>query len=67
MFDLPARLLIAYGLIALMVLAAVALALWLRHNTPRRRYEREKARTDAQYRRRQQAAAEAPAEREAQS
>ena len=67
MLDLPARLLIAYSLIALMVLAAVALALWLRHNSPHRRYEREKARTDAHYRRRQQAAAAAPPEREARS
>lgn len=65
MLDLPARLLIAYGLIALMVLAVVALVLWLRHNSTHRRYQREKARTEAHYRRRQQAAAEAPAEREA--
>lgn len=62
MLDLSARLLIAYGLIALMVLAAVALALWLRHNSPHRRYRRDKSRTDALYRRRQQAIAESPAE-----
>ena len=62
MFDLPIRLVIAYGLIALMVLAAVALVLWLRHNSPHRRYERQKTRTDEQYGRREQAAAEAPGE-----
>lgn len=62
MFDLSARLVIAYGLIALMVLAAVALVLWLRHNSPHRRYERQKTRTDEQHRRREQAAAEAPGE-----
>ena len=60
MFDLPARLVIAYGLIALLVLAAVAMVLWLRHNSPHRRHQREKARTDEHYRRRQQAAAEVP-------
>lgn len=67
MLDLPARLLIAYGLIALMVLAAVAVTLWLRHNSPPRRHRREKARTDARYLRRRQAAAEGPAERGARS
>ena len=59
MFDLSARLLIAYGLIALMVLAAVAMVLLWRHNTPRRRHLREKARTDRLRGRRQQATAAA--------
>lgn len=56
MFDLSTRLLVAYGLIALMVLSAVAAVLWVRHNSPRRRHQREKARSDEYYLRRQQAA-----------
>ena len=67
MFDIPTRVLIAYGLIAFMVLAAVALVLWLRHNSWHRRHKRENARTEAHYRRRQQTAAEALGENGARS
>lgn len=56
MFELPTRLVIAYGVIALMVLAAVATVLWVRHNSPPRRHLREKARNVELNRRRQQAA-----------
>lgn len=62
MFDLSTRLLVAYGLIALMVLAAVALVVWVRHNSPRRRHLRERAR-DAEHFRRRQEAAGAPEQR----
>lgn len=57
MFDLSTRLIIAYGLIALMVMAAAAVVMWLRYHSPRRRYLRDQARTDAFYLRRQHAAA----------
>ena len=62
MFDLSARLVVAYGLIALTVMAAVAAVLWLRHNSPRRRYLRDQERTQAFYRGRQQAADESRAQ-----
>jgi hypothetical protein len=62
MFDLPTRLVVAYGLIALLVLAAVAMVWWLRHNSPHHRDQRQKARDVARYRLREQAAAEAPGE-----
>lgn len=60
MSDLPARLVIAYGLIALAVLAAAALVLrWWRHDIPHRRYVREKANAAALHRRQLRAAAAA--------
>ena len=58
--DPSLRLAVAYGLIALMVLAAVALVWWRWHNSERRRYARDRRRRDEYYRQRDQAA-EAPA------
>jgi len=57
MFDLSGRLMIAYGLIALIVLAVAGMVLWRRHNTPRRRRLRDRVRTTERYRRRQEQAA----------
>ena len=57
MFDLSTRLLTAYGLIALMAIAAVWVVLWLRHNSPRRRHLRERTREAEHYRQRREAAA----------
>ncbi len=56
--DQPARLLVAYGLIALMALFALAVVFWLRHNHPHRRNQRERARTAEYYRQRLEANAE---------
>lgn len=56
MFDLPARLVVAYGLIALMVLAVAALVWWGAHNTQHRRSERAKHRLAERYRQREEAA-----------
>ena len=67
MFDPPMRLVIAYGLIALMALAMVGIVVWCRHNNPRRRYLREKARDAEYYRRRDQAAIAAAEDVEARS
>jgi hypothetical protein len=58
--DLPMRLVVAYGLIGLMVLAAVAWAWWRARNTHPRREARERARLAEHYRRRDEAAAAAP-------
>jgi hypothetical protein len=52
MLDPSTRQLIAYGLIALLTLAAVAALLWRRHNSPARRYQRNRMRRAA-YRLRQ--------------
>jgi hypothetical protein len=52
MFDVPVRLVIAYGLIALMVLAAVVLVWWGLQNTDRERRRRERAKDLERYRRR---------------
>jgi hypothetical protein len=58
MFDLPTRLLVAYGLIALIVLAAVGFVLWSMRNTHQRRDSRARNRLDANYRKRDKAAAD---------
>lgn len=52
------RLLVAYGLIALMVLAGLAFAWWARHNSSDRRAERSRTRLAERYRQRDEAAAE---------
>ena len=57
MLDIPMRLVIAYGLIALMVLAAVGLAWWRAHNSQRRRDERARSRLAERYRQRSEIAA----------
>jgi hypothetical protein len=58
MFELPTRLVVAYGLITLMVLAAVAVAVWTFRNSQPRRDLRARARQTEHYRKRDQAAAE---------
>lgn len=63
MFELPTRLLVAYGLIALILLAAVAVVLWTVRNSQDRRDSRARARLSEQYRKRDQAAAEQAATR----
>lgn len=50
MLDMPTRLVIAYGLIALMVLAAAGLVWWRSRNTQRRRDERARRRLAERYR-----------------
>ena len=57
MDEMPARLLIAYGLIALMVAAAAAFAWWKSRNTRTRRDARARARLDERYRLRDETAA----------
>ena len=60
MLDIPMRLVVAYGLIALMVMAAVGLAWWRAQNKQRRRDERARILLADRYRqRRETAAAEA--------
>jgi len=59
MFDLPMRLFVAYGLIGLMLLGAVALAWWCGRNTHRSRDARSRARLAKHYRRRDEASAAA--------
>ena len=60
MFDIPARLVVAYGLIALIVVAGAAIALWCTYNRPGRR----EARVQDEYsRRRSEAAKAVPPER----
>jgi len=49
---MTARVLIAYGLIALLALFAVGLALWTRHNTFARKDGRRRLRDNARYQRR---------------
>jgi hypothetical protein len=58
-FDLPLRLVIAYGLIGLMVLAAAAALWWRARNSYARRDERARVRLARHYRRRDEAAAAA--------
>jgi hypothetical protein len=58
MFELPTRLLVAYGLIALMVLAAVAAILWNWRNSHQRRDTRARNRLHETYRKRDEAAAD---------
>lgn len=58
MFELPARLIVAYGLIAVMLLGGVALALWTVRNSQDRRDLRARNRLSEHYRKRDQAAAE---------
>ena len=44
MLDMPMRLVVAYGLIALMALAIMAVVVWRMRNTHARRYQRERTR-----------------------
>jgi hypothetical protein len=60
MIDDTTRLVIAYGLIALMLLAAVGGLAWKLHNTQQRRDERGRAKLAERYRQRDDAAAQAP-------
>ena len=57
MLEIPTRLIIAYGLIAAMLLAAVAVALWSVRNSWHRRDARDRARLAKHYQRRDEAAA----------
>jgi hypothetical protein len=54
--DLPMRLVTAYGLIALLVLAAAAFAWWRAHNSRERRDARARNRLTKRYRQRLDAA-----------
>lgn len=56
-FDIPARLLVAYALIVLLVLAAIALAGWRASRTQRWRDRRANERLAERYRQRREAAA----------
>jgi len=56
MFDLPMRLVIAYGLIGLMVLGAVAFFWWRSRNTQERRDTRARTRLAEYYRKRDKTA-----------
>jgi hypothetical protein len=53
---MPARLAIAYGIIALLVLAGAAFAWWTAHNSRSRRSARARERLAERYRKRDQAA-----------
>jgi len=53
---MPTRLLLAYAIIALLVLAGAAFAWWTAHNSRERRDARAKARLAARYRLRDEAA-----------
>ena len=55
--DLPMRLIVAYGLIALMVLAGAAYFGWRAYNSQRRRDDRARGRVAERYRKRDEAAA----------
>lgn len=44
------RMIIAYGIIALMIVAATVGIAYLRHNSPRRRHERERSRAKRRWR-----------------
>lgn len=57
------RLVIAYGLIALLMLAAAALAWWMSHNSRRKRDERARHRLEERYRSRDAAIAAADHDR----
>lgn len=50
MADTPTRLLVAYGLIAVMVLAAATIVWWKARQSPRRIEARKRARRRAAYR-----------------
>ena len=52
MFDLPLRLVVAYGLMALIVLAVAALAWWAGRNTHARRHAKARDRLAEHYRQR---------------
>jgi hypothetical protein len=52
---MPTRLLVAYGLIALMALAALAFTWWSTHNSQSRRDERARERLAERYRLRDEA------------
>ena len=56
--DVPTRLIIAYGLIALMGLAVLAWIGWRAYHTQRRRDARARTRQAEYHRRRDEAAAE---------
>jgi hypothetical protein len=56
--DLPTRLIIAYGLIALMGFAVLALIGWRTYNTRERRDARARIRQAEYHRRRDEAAAD---------
>jgi HAMP domain-containing protein len=55
---MPARLLVAYGLIALMALGVLAYAWWRSHNSQSRRAARARERLAERYRLRDEAAPE---------
>lgn len=64
MFDPTTRLFVAYGLIAFMLLAGLAIVLWKMHNSRPRRDARARTRLHDHYRKRDEAAVEqATAER----
>ena len=67
MLEIPTRLLVAYGLIALMLLAAVAVAVWSARNTWHRRDARNRARLAKHYQQRDEARAAERATVETQS
>ena len=56
---MPARLLVAYAIIALLVLAGAAFAWWTAHNSRSRRDARARTRLAERYRLRDEAAARA--------
>jgi hypothetical protein len=58
MFDLPGRLVVAYGLIALVVLAAAAFAFWRSRNTQAIRDGKARVRLEERYRVRDEARTE---------
>ena len=62
MFDLPTRLIVAYGIMALLVLAAGALVWWAAYNTRDRRNARDRARCHERYRQRDENRAAAKAD-----
>lgn len=43
---MPARLIIAYALIAVLLVAATGFVLWLRHNTPAQAHARDRKRRE---------------------
>ncbi|WP_137753800.1 hypothetical protein [Sphingopyxis sp. L1A2A] len=50
MKTIEPRIIIAYGIIALMILAAIVGIAYLRHNSARRRYERDRSRAKQRWR-----------------
>ena len=62
MLDPTLRLIITYGLIGLLLLAALALLWWRAHNAHPRRDARDRARLVERYRQRDEAAGSAPAD-----